>query len=163
MHTYPSFIFSPKYVLKILSARYITICGRFYLSKGRRSGLRQLNEGKISRKAGHIDCRNDFSAHALKYRDSFIAFICAYTCPGIIITALYILLQTVSAIKQKDVPDRTHRKTIFPIGIRFSFYPCYMRTVSESPKLPVRYMHIPNAAMPDQSHTDFYMTIYLKS
>lgn len=28
---------------------------------GRRSGLRQLNEGKIYRKVGHVDCRNDFS------------------------------------------------------------------------------------------------------
>jgi len=31
------------------------------MKKRRRSGLRQPNEGKIYRKVGHADCRNDFS------------------------------------------------------------------------------------------------------
>ncbi|MEI3199354.1 MAG: DUF6783 domain-containing protein [Lachnospiraceae bacterium] len=31
---------------------YVTICGRFCRDEGRRSGLRQPNEGKIPRKTG---------------------------------------------------------------------------------------------------------------
>ena len=37
---------------------------------GRRSGLRQLNSGKIYRKVGRADCRNDFS-NTLWYAEAF--------------------------------------------------------------------------------------------
>ena len=60
------------------------------LEWGRRSGLRQLNEGKISRKLGRADCRNDFSntlktwlnqfhLYVLFYGISYITWLCYLT------------------------------------------------------------------------------------
>ena len=56
-----------------------------------RIGLRQLNEGKIYRKLGRADCRNDFFKHALEYLKGreilFVISLPYFYCAGLAICA----------------------------------------------------------------------------
>ena len=54
-------IFARACLKKAFRELRVSVCGRFYPNEGRRSGLRQPNEGKIYRKVGLADCGNDFS------------------------------------------------------------------------------------------------------